>query len=223
MTENIKQTKKELSRQKNHQLILDAAEVIFSKGGFEGASMSIIAKQAGVPKANVHYYFQNKANLYAMVLERIITQWNLGLENVKVEDDPAIALHNYIAQKVTLAITKPMQSRLFATEIIQGAPYLNDYISEQVRPWMKTKTEVIQAWIDHKKINPIDPTHLLFSIWATTQYYADFQTEILLILNKQEYEKTDITNITKTVSQLILGGLGLTSPSDISNLSTLEN
>ena len=212
MTDDIKQNKKEITRQKNYQLILDAAEGLFAQMGYDGASMSLIAKEAGLPKANVHYYFQHKENLYKTVLDRIINQWNLGLENIKAEDDPASVLHNYIADKVALAIAQPMQSRLFATEIMRGAPCLKDYIRDDVRPWFNTKIDVFQAWIDQGKIKPIDPVHLLFSIWSTTQYYADFETQILLIMDQQEYGQQDVEKITKTVSQLILGSLGLTVP-----------
>ena len=215
MTNETKQNKKEITRQKNYQLILDAAEGLFARMGYDGASMSLIAKEAGLPKANVHYYFQHKENLYKTVLDRIISQWNLGLENINPEDDPASVLHLYIKDKVSLAIAHPMQSRLFATEIIRGAPYLKDYIREDVRPWFNSKIEVIQSWIDQGKIKEIDPIHLLFSIWSTTQYYADFQTQVFLIMDLQEYGEQDVDKITQTVSQLILGSLGLTVPADL--------
>ena len=215
MTNETKQNKKEITRQKNYQLILDAAEALFAKMGYDGASMSLIAKEAGLPKANVHYYFQHKENLYQAVLDRIISQWNLGLENINPEDDPASVLHLYIKDKVSLAIAQPMQSRLFATEIIRGAPCLKDYIREDVRPWFNSKIDIIQSWIDQGKIKEIDPVHLLFSIWSTTQYYADFQTQVLLIMDLQEYGEQDVDKITNTVSQLILGSLGLTVPSDL--------
>jgi len=214
MTTEVKKNKKELTRQKNYQIILDAAEELFARTGYDGASMSLIANKAGVPKANVHYYFQHKDNLYKMVLDRIIEKWNFGLENIKAEDDPATILHHYIRDKVALAITQPMQSRLYATEIIRGAPSLHDYLCDETRQWVKGKVDVFQAWIDQGKIRKIDPMHLLFSIWSTTQYYADFQTQILLIMDQQEYAEKDVASITQTVSQLILGSLGLTVPTN---------
>ena len=212
MTAEVKKNKKELTRQKNYQIILDAAEELFARTGYDGASMSLIANKAGVPKANVHYYFQHKDNLYKMVLDRIIAKWNLGLENITADDDPASVLHHYIHDKVTLAVTQPMQSRLYATEIIRGAPSLHDYLCDQTRPWLKDKVSIFQTWIDQGKMKRIDPMHLLFSIWSTTQYYADFQTQILLIMDQEEYNKHDVEKITQTVSQLILGSLGLTVP-----------
>ena len=190
MSVQDKQNKKEATRLKNQQLILDAAERLFAQSGYDGASMSMIAKEANVAKANVLYYFKSKDNLYESVLERIVSAWNLGLESITVNDDPALIISNYIKAKVTLAIEKPMQSRLFTSEIIRGAPYLQDYLRIKTRPWTRNKTEIFQAWMDAGKMNQVDPYHLLFTIWSTTQYYADYQTEILLVMNKGEYETT---------------------------------
>lgn len=212
MAVEIKQNKKEATREKNQQLILAAAEKIFAKFGYDGASMSMIAKEAGVAKANVHYYFNSKERLYETVLENIVSSWNLGLENVSVEDDPAVILYKYIQYKVILSIEKPMQSRLFAIEMIRGAPFLQDYIRKNSRPWFREKYDLLQAWMDAGKMDQVDPNHLLFTIWSTTQYYADFQTEALLLLNKHEYEENDVKAITQSIAQIILKGIGLSIP-----------
>lgn len=204
--------KKEVARQKNQLLILDAAEKLFSQAGYDGASMSMIAKEASVPKANVLYYFKTKDNLYEATLDRIVGGWNLGLENVTVEDDPALTLYRYIKLKIKLAIENPKLSRLFASEVIRGAPYLQNYFRNNTRPWIKEITALFQAWIDAGKMNNVDPNHILFAIWSTTQYYADFQAEVLVVLNKLEYEQSDIDEITRSVSQIILNGVGLTLP-----------
>lgn len=204
--------KKEITREKNQQQILNAAEKLFSQLGYDGASMSMIAKEASVPKANVLYYFKSKDILYETILDRIIGKWNLGLENVTAEDDPAEVLYNYIKSKVIMAIEKPMQSRLFATEILRGAPYLQDYLRNNTRPWIRAKHQLFIEWMELGKMDKIDPNHLLFAIWSTTQYYADFQTEVLLVLNKLEYDDKDVDEITQSIAQLILKGVGLQLP-----------
>ncbi len=212
MTVKIKQNKKEATRERNQQLILAAAEKIFAKLGYDGASMSMIAKEAGVAKANIHYYFNSKECLYETVLENIVNSWNLGLEDVSVEDDPAVILYKYIQYKVILSIEQPMQSRLFAIEMIRGAPFLQDYIRTNSRPWFREKHELLQAWMDAGKMDQVDPNHLLFTIWSTTQYYADFEAEALLLLNKHEYEEIDVKAITQSIAQIILKGIGLSIP-----------
>lgn len=212
MTTQIKPNKKEVTRERNQKLILNAAEQLFSQLGYEGASMSMIATAAQVPKANILYYFKSKDGLYEAVIDRIIAHWNLGLDNVTADDDPATVLYNYIKSKVILAINEPLQSRLFASEILRGAPYLQNYFRTNTRPWVKQKVDVFQAWMDAKKIDAIDPYHLLFTIWATTQYYADFQSEVLLVMNKLEYDETDVAHITQSIAHIILKGIGVKVP-----------
>ncbi len=212
MSTQTKPNKKELTRVKNQTLILDAAEQLFSQLGYDGTSMSMVAKEAGVPKANILYYFKSKDGLYENVIDRIIAHWNLGLDNVTPEDDPARVLYHYIKSKVILAVNQPLQSRLFASEILRGAPYLQNYFRTNTRPWVKQKVDLFQAWIDANKMDNVDPYHLLFTIWSTTQYYADFQAEVLLVMNKLEYDETDVAQITQSTAHIILKGIGLKIP-----------
>ena len=214
MTSQATHNKKEATRLKNQQIILAAAEKLFAQSGYDGASMSMIAKEAGVAKANVLYYFKNKDNLYEAVLNGIVETWNLGLDNATAEDDPAEVLYHYIRSKIALSIHQPMQSRLFAAEILRGAPYLQDYMRNKNRPWFRAKCELFQAWMDAGKMHAINPSHLLFTIWASTQYYADCQAEVLLLLNKLEYEERDIDEITASLAQIILTGVGLKVPNN---------
>lgn len=197
-------------REKNVEQIIEAAECEFVLHGFKGASTQAIADRAGLPKANVHYYFKNKVMLYNAVLESIIVRWNEILEDITLEDDPAEVVENFIRSKVRLAYTHPRSSKIFAMEIIQGAPHLKDYIRTDLREWVKERTKVFDAWIEQGKMRPVDPVHLIFLIWSSTQHYADFETQILTVMNKAEYEEEDIEHITRQLTDIIMGGCGLT-------------
>jgi len=199
-------------RERNNENILAAAEQEFVLHGFKGTSMQSIADRAGVPKANIHYYFKNKANLYRALLENIMQVWNEVLADITPDSDPADVLSRFIRSKVQLSYTHPNASKIFAMEIIQGAPHLRDHLSQTMRAWVKEKTAVIQSWIDQGKINPIDPTHLIFMIWATTQHYADFETQVLEVMNKRQYEPDDIDQITDFLIDMIFTRLGLEKP-----------
>ena len=193
-------------RERNNENILAAAEQEFVLHGFKGTSMQSIADRAGVPKANIHYYFKNKANLYRALLENIMQVWNEVLADITPDSDPADVLSRFIRSKVQLS------SKIFAMEIIQGAPHLRDHLSQNMRTWVKERSAVIQSWIDQGKIRAIDPTHLIFMIWATTQHYADFETQVLEVLNKRQYEPDDIDQITDFLIDMIFTRLGLTKP-----------
>ena len=197
-------------REKNQEIILAAAEEEFVKNGFKGTSMQAISDTAGLPKANIHYYFNNKAKLYNTVLQDIIAQWNAVLSDVKKEDDPTQVLEKYIKVKVELAFTKTNASKIFATEIIQGAPNLIDYVKKDMRKWMRKKEEIIEYWIEQGLMTPVNPQALIFLIWSSTQHYADFETQILGITNKAEYEEKDINNTYRFLCHMILTGCGLT-------------
>ena len=104
-------------RDKHFTTILLAAQEEFATHGLKGARMQAIADRADLPKANVHYYFKNKVSLYLAVLDNIIATWDDFLNDVNVDDDPAIALDTFIRAKVRLSFENPTASRLFANEI----------------------------------------------------------------------------------------------------------
>ena len=199
-------------RERNSENILAAAEQEFVLHGFKGTSMQAVADRAGVAKANIHYYFKNKDNLYLALLENIIANWNEVLADMSAESDPADVLSRFIRTKIRLSYTHPNASKIFAMEIIQGAPYLKSHISQAMRQWVKDKSTIIQSWIDQGKIRAIDPTHLIFLIWSATQHYADFDTQVLEVTNKRQYEEDDIEHIGDFLEDIILTGCGLKPP-----------
>lgn len=197
-------------REQNSQKILHAAEVEFVKHGYKGTSMQSISDAAGLPKANLHYYFTNKSKLYNAVLADIVQRWNEVLADISVDDDPAETLEFYIRTKVDLAIRYPNASKIFATEVIQGAPNVKDYLRTELRAWLKAKTKIIETWIEQGKMSKVEPEHLFFMIWSSTQHYADFEAQILTITNKIEYEAEDVEKISRFLCHMILTGCGLT-------------
>lgn len=199
-------------REKNLEQILIAAEEEFALHGYRGASTQAIADRAGLPKSNVHYYYKNKEQLYTAVLERIMELWNEVLEDVKRDDDPAEVLSTFIRKKVELSYTHPRASKLFAMEIIAGAPQVKEYIRTDMRQWFRSKTAVMEQWIEDGKMAPVDPVHLIFLIWSATQHYADFDTQILTLMNRAEYEPSDVEVISEFLIDMVLKGCGLRPP-----------
>ncbi len=199
-------------RDENINNILQAAEQIFVQNGFKGASIQAIADLAGIPKANVHYYFKNKANLYLAVLDNLLHLWNDFFDQVTEDDDPAEVLDAFIRKKVLLSYTHPRASKLFAMEMLQGAPHLKDYIRNNMRQWVRGKAKVIESWMAQGRMAKVDPVYLIFLIWSSTQHYADFDVQVLTIMNRAEYEQDMVDEIADFLSQVILTGCGLTPP-----------
>ncbi|WP_409522733.1 TetR/AcrR family transcriptional regulator [Nitrincola sp. MINF-07-Sa-05] len=199
-------------REKNQDLILTAASEVFAEKGYAGAKTSDIADKAGLPKANVYYYFQSKKNLYQSVLESIIEPLMEAYIPFEEDDDhPAPVLRAYIRSKLEISRTLPHASKVFASEIMHGAPHLSPEMAEELHNKARYIIARLQSWIDRGLISPdIDPQHLLFSIWASTQTYADFGWQISTVSGKQEMSDEDYEAAAATLTQLVLRGCGIT-------------
>lgn len=168
------------------EAILDAALDVFSQHGFRGATLDMIATRAGLSKPNALYYFAGKEAIYTQVLSQILETWLDPLISMDAEGDPMQELRAYVGRKLEMAREFPRESRLFATEILQGAPEIEGLLSGDLRRLVDEKAKVIAGWSAAGKIAPVHPKHLIFSIWATTQHYADFRTQIDMVLGTGE-------------------------------------
>lgn len=195
----------------NRRKILQAAEKCFAQFGFKGTAVQKIADEAGLPKTNVLYYFKSKQELYVAVLEETLSLWNSHFDRATVEDDPAEVLAAYIAEKIEVSRTHPMASKIFAMEIINGAPNLNGYFDEEHALWMQGRIALINSWIAAGKLAPLDPEYLLYTIWASTQHYADFSAQITR-LRGRKMVKADFEQAKVQLIQLLLGGCKLAVP-----------
>ncbi|SNY92962.1 transcriptional regulator, TetR family [Cohaesibacter sp. ES.047] len=200
-------TKQQLNREKNIEKILSAAEIIFAEFGYSGASISKIAEAAGLPKSNIVYYFSTKELLYRTVVEDIFTVWREAADELHVDADPKFALSSYIDTKLELARTRPYGSKVWANEIIQGAPIVQDYLESELRSWTNERVEVINKWIANGKIRPISPKHLLFAIWATSQHYADFKHQITTLNDGNDLSDAQWQETKQAVKELLLFGV----------------
>lgn len=170
-----------IQREKTEQ-ILEAALEVFSKYGFRGSTIDQIAGQSGLSKPNILYYFDGKEAIHAVLLGRLLDTWLEPLEHMSDSDTPIDEICAYVKRKLEMARDFPRESRLFANEILQGAPRILSELEGPLKALTDEKTRLIQSWVDAGKIAPVAPYHLLFSIWATTQHYADFDVQVHAVL-----------------------------------------
>lgn len=193
-------------RRKNKALILQAAKAEFVTYGFKGASIKRIAERANLPRANIHYYFKDKTDLYQQLLNQILETWNENFDSFGESDDAKTAISEYIRAKVMYSMTDPDGSRIFASEMIHGAPHLQDYLANDFKAWVRRKVRVIDAWIMQGQIRPVDPLHLLFLIWSSTQHYADFNVQVTAAMGKKELVERDFELVVSSLTSMILAG-----------------
>ena len=196
-------------RQANEARILGAGERVFARAGFNGATMAAIADEAGLPKANLHYYFGSKAELYQAVLARTLHDWLVPMDGLVPEADPRSALAAYIRAKMAMGFERPDASRVFANELLHGAAELGALMRGELRDMVRRKARVIDAWIAAGRMAAVDSTHLFFTIWAATQTYADFDVQVCAVLGCAALDARERERATEHVVALILRGCGL--------------
>ncbi len=189
--------------------ILAVAEQSFAEAGFSGTTMTRLAQAAGLPKANLHYYFGTKEKLYRGVLENILALWLDDMNAITPERPPAEALAAYIRAKLAHTRARPYASKVFAAELLHGAPYLRRFLSFELRRRVAEKARVIQNWIASGLMAPVDPVHLFFNIWAMTQTYADFDVQVRAVLGVRKLGDAEFAAAEQTIIRLVLKGCGL--------------
>ncbi|MDQ0305388.1 HTH-type transcriptional regulator RutR [Ancylobacter polymorphus] len=187
--------------------ILDAGLALFSRQGLHGTTVEQIARAAAVSKTNLFYYFASKEEVYVGVLSRLLDEWLDPLRALEVESDPIEGIRAYIARKIRFSRTHPEASRLFCLEVVQGAPLLRPELETTLRQLVEAKAGVIRGWIAAGKLAPVDPHHLIFALWATTQHYADFAPQIDALLGRGLDEEAFVEEATHNVQRLLLDGL----------------
>ena len=195
-------------RRENERAILEAAEKVFAEAGFGGATMQLIADMAGLPKANLHYYFATKEDLYRRVVSGIFEIWLEAAASFDDAPGPVEGIGAYVDAKMDISRTHPHGSKVWASEVMHGAPVIQDYLETTLRDWTEGRIAVIQRWIDAGKMTPVNPRHLLYLLWATTQHYADFGHQIQTLNGGAPLSDTQWRDAKASVKDMVLRGIG---------------
>lgn len=194
-------------QQENEERILEAALEVFSTHGFRGATIDQIADAAGMSKPNLLYYFRTKEDMHRLLIKRLFDTWLDPLRKMKPEGDPIAEIRGYIRRKLEMARDYPRESRLFANEILQGAPRVIDMLEGPLKDLVDEKAAVIRRWSQEGKLARCDPYHLMFSIWATTQHYADFDVQVRAVLGVEKAGEGRFEDAARFLDQLYVSGL----------------
>jgi TetR/AcrR family transcriptional regulator len=169
-------------QRRNIETILEAALEVFSAQGFRGATLDQIAQAAGLSKPNLLYYFPSKEAIHVELLSGLLDVWLAPLRAMDPAGEPRAEIMAYMHRKLEMSREMPRESRLFANEVLQGAPRMSALLGSELKELVDEKAAVIRAWSEAGRIAPVDPYHLIFSIWALTQHYADFDVQVRAVL-----------------------------------------
>ena len=198
-------------QEEKEEQILEAALDVFSTHGFRGATIDEIAEAAGMSKPNLLYYFRTKEAMHRALIERVLDTWLDPLREFDAEGNPETEIRSYIRRKLEMARDFPRESRLFANEVLRGAPLIEDELKGPLKELVDEKAEVIRSWAKAGKIAKCDPYHLIFSIWSTTQHYADFDVQVRAVLGQEKAGEGRFEDAARYLEQLFLGGLRIAS------------
>ncbi|WIT10587.1 TetR/AcrR family transcriptional regulator [Paucibacter sediminis] len=192
--------------QKESQIRAEA-ERQFAQYGFEGASLENIAAALGLSRHNLLYYYPSKEALYRVVLDEVLKEWLERMAGIVGGTDPEAALRDYIAAKLRFSRERAAGSQVFAREVMAGAPRFRDAIEGQVLPALNADVQTFERWAREGRIKVLDYRHLMFTVWSSTQAYADLAPQFAILLGKSRLDEGDYEAAGTLITQLVLAGL----------------
>lgn len=203
--DELKLVKVSVARERLEQDILRAAKKLFAQRGFGGVSLDHIAREVGASKQNLLYYFPSKEELYRRVLHGVLDVWLSYMDALSQRpDDPERAIREYIAGKLRFSREHPDDSRVYANEVVSGAPLFSAEIAERVIPALQADVAIFNRWAEQGLCRPVDGRHLMILLWASTQVYADWASQIGLVLGKSELEAEDFQTAENLIVDMVL-------------------
>lgn len=201
----MKAVKVSVAREKLEQDILAVAKRLFAQRGYGGVSLDHIAKAVGASKQNLLYYFPSKEALYRRVLHGVLDVWLSYMDALSQRpNDPEQALREYIAGKLRFSREHPDDSRVYANEVISGAPIFATEIAERVIPALQADVAIFNRWAERGLCRQVDGRHLMVLLWASTQVYADWSSQISLVLGKKELDEADFAAAEALIVEMVL-------------------
>ena len=191
------------------EALLGAAERVFARAGFVGATTAAIAQAAGLPPATLHDHVGSKEDLSREVLSRTLHDWLVPLDGLQPDADPRQALEAYIRAKMAMSAGRPDASRVYANELLHGAPVLGGLLRGELKRVVRAKAAVVDGWVAAGRMAPVDATQLFFTIWAATQTHADFDVQVRAVLGRSRLSARDHQRAADHVVDVLLRGCGL--------------
>ena len=203
--DDLKVVKVSVARERLEHEILRAAKKLFAQRGFGGVSLDHIAREVGASKQNLLYYFPSKEELYRRVLHGVLDVWLSYMDALSQRpDDPERAIRDYIAGKLRFSREHPDDSRVYANEVVSGAPLFSAEIADRVIPALQADVAIFNRWAEQGLCRPVDGRHLMILLWASTQVYADWASQIGLVLGKSELDLEDFQAAENLIVDMVL-------------------
>ena len=164
--------------------ICDAAELSFAEKGLAGARTDEIARDAGVNKALLYFYFRSKDELYAAVLEGMFLKQRAAIESARAANSPSNTpsrqkaasphqqeLRAYVNGAIDFVVANPHFPRLIQREMMNRSAQVRHLMRRFWLPTYKRLENAIRRGIKSGEFRRVDSEHAVFSIIAMTVFY----------------------------------------------------
>lgn len=156
------------------ELILNAAIKVFTRKGYAGARMEEIAKEAGINRALLHYYFRDKETMFNIIFESKFKEFFTGVFEVFQSDAPFTEkIRRIIDHEISVLTKHPDLARFVIMEIAQQPERLIQFgqkLGLNPKIMLENFRNEIQQNVDSGKIRPIDGRQLLMNIISICIY-----------------------------------------------------
>lgn len=182
---------------------MDAARKVFTHKGLAGARMEDIAKEAGINRALLHYYFRSKEKMFELVFQQRVREFFFGLAGIingplaLEEKIKAVVAHDIdmIRSQPDLPIFLMQELALRPERLVQMAAASGASPSGMMKSWKQQ----VKLAVEKKVIRPIDGGQLLINVMSLCVYpfiakpmikaiqeLDDAQFDRMIIKRKQE-------------------------------------
>ncbi len=165
MTE-VNEAQKELSTEEK---ILAAAKKVFLRDGLHGSRMEAIAKEAGVTKALLHYYFRSKEKLFEVIFEEVKGGMLPRIAGVFNSDLSVFEkIERFVESYIDLVIENPYLPLFLVNEINKNPDkfFETTKIIERVHLFLPNFIQQLLEEIDKGNIKPINPIHIIINVMS---------------------------------------------------------
>ncbi|MFN2400008.1 MAG: TetR/AcrR family transcriptional regulator [Gemmatimonadaceae bacterium] len=154
--------------------ILDAAELLFARQGFDATSIKDIGGRAHVNSALLYYYFKDKETLYRATLRRLVESLVAeGKQGLDAGATPKAAIRSLIEVQVRFLSTKPHIARLIGRELVDHeAAHAEEYIAFLAANLFRRLCDIIaKGQKDGVFRSDLDPRFAAISTVAQVVYF----------------------------------------------------
>jgi len=195
--------------------IIGAAMKVFTRKGFAAARTEDIAREAGINRTLLHYYFRDKQTIFNLIFEKRFKEFFMGLFIIFDSDEISLfeKIRRMVEHEIETFLKHPDLARFVITEIAQQPERLLEQgqkLGVNPRQFIASFEAVVQREVKAGSIRSISAQQLLIHIMSLCVYPFVARSVIQTIMQKEDDAFAEMMENRKSeVSELIINGIKL--------------